>query len=60
MNVSFEGESIDVDAYSVTSIVLNTEILAIKFTKLPLSTSASAVENQVITGLGAIQNVWTV
>lgn len=60
MNVSFEGESIDVDAYSVTSIVLNTEILAIKFTKLPLSTSASAVENQVITGLGAIQNVWAV
>ena len=48
MNVSFEGESIDIDAYSVTSVVLNTEVLAIKFTKLPLSTSASAVENQIV------------
>ena len=59
MNVSFEGESIDIDAYSVTSVVLNTEVLAIKFTKLPLSTSASAVENQIVTGLGSIQNVGT-
>ncbi|KAK8828686.1 hypothetical protein WA577_000168 [Blastocystis sp. JDR] len=56
VNVSFEGESIDIDAYSVTSVVLNTEVLAIKFTKLPLSTSASAVENQIVTSLGSIQN----
>ena len=57
VNVTFEGESIAIDAYSVTSIVLNGDILAIKFTRLPVTTTASDVENQVITSMNAFQNV---
>ena len=49
VNVTFEGESI--------AIVLNGDILAIKFTRLPVTTTASDVENQVIASMNAFQNV---
>ncbi|CBK25028.2 uncharacterized protein [Blastocystis hominis] len=56
MNVSLERPKLDLEAMSVTSVVLNETVLAIKMTKLPVMISASSVENQVIRSLLDFEN----
>lgn len=58
LDTNFNGDRIVVESYSVTSVSLSSEVLAIKLTKVPVEVSASHTENEVLQSLlGAEENV---